>query len=311
MAASNTEHHHARSNKKANGGDCNSDDDDDNDPENKMFIDHVSGAILREKPYVKWDDVAGLHQAKDSLKEAVILPFQYPHLFTGRRLPFRGILLFGPPGTGKSYLAKAVATEADNSTFFSVSAADLVSKWPGESDKFVKTLFQQAKEQRFSIIFIDEVDALCSPRGEDESASKRMKAEFLLQMQCGLGNANTRVIVLGATNTPWVLHPVLRKRFEKRIHITLPDIQARTAMFKLHLSSTPHSIQEHEFKQLGEGSEGYSGADISIVVRDALMQPVRKVQTATHFKTVRGPSRSVPNVILCSLCSLGTRSLQR
>jgi vacuolar protein-sorting-associated protein 4 len=110
------------------------DDDGDQDPEIKKLRGALTGAILSEKPNVKWDDVAGLEGAKASLKEAVILPIKFPHLFTGKRTPWRGILLYGPPGTGKSYLAKAVATEA-KSTFFSVSSSDLVSKWQGDSER--------------------------------------------------------------------------------------------------------------------------------------------------------------------------------
>src|SRR5271156_4489405 len=113
-----------------------------------------TGAILTETPNVKWDDVAGLEGAKESLKEAVILPIKFPHLFTGKRTPWRGILLYGPPGTGKSYLAKAVATEAQG-TFFSISSSDLLSKWMGESEKLVKSLFQMARENKPAIIFID------------------------------------------------------------------------------------------------------------------------------------------------------------
>jgi vacuolar protein-sorting-associated protein 4 len=111
-------------------------DDGDQDPEVKKLRGALTGAILSEKPNVKWDDVAGLEGAKASLKEAVILPIKFPHLFTGKRTPWRGILLYGPPGTGKSYLAKAVATEA-KSTFFSVSSSDLVSKWQGDSERCV------------------------------------------------------------------------------------------------------------------------------------------------------------------------------
>ncbi|PSR76431.1 hypothetical protein PHLCEN_2v8466 [Hermanssonia centrifuga] len=109
-------------------------DEDEGDPEVKKLRAGLAGAIIADKPNVKWDDVAGLEAAKESLKEAVILPIKFPHLFTGKRTPWRGILLYGPPGTGKSYLAKAVATEAKG-TFFSVSSSDLVSKWQGDSER--------------------------------------------------------------------------------------------------------------------------------------------------------------------------------
>uniref|UniRef100_A0A8C9FYU7 AAA+ ATPase domain-containing protein n=1 Tax=Pavo cristatus TaxID=9049 RepID=A0A8C9FYU7_PAVCR len=241
-------------------------------------------AIVMERPNVKWSDVAGLEGAKEALKEAVILPIKFPHLFTGKRTPWRGILLFGPPGTGKSYLAKAVATEANNSTFFSVSSSDLVSKWLGESEKLVKNLFQLARENKPSIIFIDEIDSLCGSRSENESeAARRIKTEFLVQMQ-GVGVDNEGILVLGATNIPWVLDSAIRRRFEKRIYIPLPEDHARAAMFKLHLGSTPNLLTEADYRELGKRTDGYSGADISIIVRDALMQPVRKVQSATHFK---------------------------
>lgn len=268
--------------------DKDSDSDSGEDPEKKKMMTKLEGAIVMEKPNIKWGDVAGLEAAKESLKEAVILPIRFPQLFTGKRKPWRGILLFGPPGTGKSYLAKAVATEANNSTFFSVSSADLVSKWLGESEKLVRNLFQLAREHKPSIIFIDEVDSLCSSRSDNESESaRRIKTEFLIQMQ-GVGNDNDGILVLGATNIPWVLDAAIRRRFEKRIYIPLPEEHARVQMFKLHMGSTPSSLNEDNYRELGARAEGYSGADIQLVVRDALMQPIRRVQTATHFREVRG-----------------------
>lgn len=285
-------------------------DSDEDDPEKKKMQDKLSDAIVVEKPNIKWSDVAGLEAAKEALKEAVILPIKFPHLFTGNRKPWRGILLFGPPGTGKSFLAKAVATEANNSTFFSVSSSDLVSKWLGESEKLVKNLFEMAREQKPSIIFIDEVDSLTSSRSDNESESaRRIKTEFLVQMQ-GVGNDNDGILVLGATNIPWVLDSAIRRRFEKRIYIDLPDEHARDHMFKMNLGSTPHMLTDADFRELGRRTDGYSGADISIVVRDALMQPVRKVQTATHFIRCSGPSREDPDKIVHDLlapCSPGTR----
>jgi len=218
------------------------------------------------------------------LREAVILPIKFPQLFTGNRKPWAGILLYGPPGTGKSYLAKAIATEC-KSTFISVSSADLLSKWLGESEKAVRFLFELAREKQPAIIFVDEVDALCSSRSETESESaRRIKTEFLVQMG-GVGNNNLGLLVLGATNMPWALDPAIRRRFEKRIYIPLPEASARLAMFKLHLGpNTFHTIRDNEWKELADKSENYSGADIAVVCREALLRPIRRLQKSTHFK---------------------------
>lgn len=257
--------------------------DEDND--NKKLRGQLASSILSEKPNVKWLDIAGLDAAKEALKEAVILPVKFPHLFKGKRKPVSGILLYGPPGTGKSYLAKAVATEA-NSTFFSVSSSDLVSKWMGESERLVKQLFSMAREQKPSIIFIDEVDALCGPRGEGESeASRRIKTELLVQMN-GVGNDADGVLVLGATNIPWQLDSAIRRRFERRIYIALPDPEARLEMFKLNIGETQCTLTPQDYHTLANITEGYSGHDIAVVVKDALMQPIRKIQSATHFKRI-------------------------
>ena len=200
-----------------------------------------------------------------------------------------------PPGTGKSYLAKAVATEAE-STFFSISSADLISKWLGESERLVKNLFELARQNKPAIIFIDEVDSLCSSRSDSENdATRRIKTEFLVQMQ-GVGVDNDGILVLGATNIPWGLDAAIRRRFEKRIYIPLPEEPPRRRIFEIHIGNTAHALSPNDFNQLAKRTDGYSGADIGIVVRDALMMPIRKVQTATHFKQVAGPSPVDPSV---------------
>jgi len=271
------------------------DEDEGDDPEKAKLQKALQGAILTEKPNVKWDDVAGLHGAKEALKEAVILPIKFPQLFTGNRRPWKGILLYGPPGTGKSYLAKAVATEA-NSTFFAVSSADLVSKWLGESERLVRNLFEMARRSRPSIVFIDEVDSLCGSRNDNESESaRRIKTEFLVQMN-GVGNDEDGVLVLGATNIPWSLDAAIRRRFEKRIYIGLPDEAARARIFQIHLGKTPNTLSRNDYQQLARQTDGYSGSDIATVVRDALMQPVRAVQNATHFKEVDAEDRNQPGM---------------
>ena len=143
-----------------------------------------------------------------------------------------------------------------------------------------------ARENKPSIIFIDEVDALCGPRGEGESeASRRIKTELLVQMD-GVGRDSKGVLILGATNIPWQLDAAIRRRFQRRVHISLPDLPGRIRMFEMAVGTTPCDIKGPDFKVLGQLSEGYSGSDISIAVQDALMQPVRKIQTATHYKKV-------------------------
>lgn len=264
----------------------------------------LGASILTEKPNVKWDDVAGLEKAKDSLREAVILPQKFPQMFVGKRKPWKGILLYGPPGTGKSYLAKAVATEAD-AQFFSVSSSDLVSKWQGESEKMVKQLFKMARKAGNAIIFIDEIDALVSSRNEGESeSSRRIKTEFLVQMD-GVGKATDGVLLLGATNIPWALDDALLRRMERRIYIPLPEIQARAKMFRLHLGNTPHTLEDADFEEVAVRAEGYSGADIGILVRDAIMQPVRTLQNAEFFKRVQVEGEDGNVVYKMAACSPG------
>ncbi|KAI6778428.1 uncharacterized protein J7T54_005334 [Emericellopsis cladophorae] len=255
------------------------------DDDNKKLRNALSGAILQERPNVRWEDIAGLEGAKETLKEAVVLPIKFPSLFQGKRQAWKGILLYGPPGTGKSYLAKAVATEA-NSTFFSISSSDLVSKWMGESERLVKALFSMARENKPSVIFIDEIDALCGPRGEGESeASRRIKTEILVQMD-GVGNDSKGILVLGATNIPWQLDAAIRRRFQRRVHIGLPDLNGRARMFRLAIGDTDTALVASDYNILAQKSEGFSGSDIANVVQSALMRPVRKILQATHFKAV-------------------------
>nr|XP_025878473.1 protein SUPPRESSOR OF K(+) TRANSPORT GROWTH DEFECT 1 isoform X2 [Oryza sativa Japonica Group] len=274
----------------------------------------LRSAIVAAKPSVKWSDVAGLESAKEALQEAAILPIKFPHFFTGKRSPWKAFLLYGPPGTGKSYLAEAVATEVD-STFFSISSSDLVSKWMGESEKLVANLFQMARENAPSIIFIDEIDSLCGQRGEcnENEASRRIKTELLVQMQ-GFDNSNDKVLVLAATNMPHVLDQAMRRRFDKCIYIPLPDLKARKDTFKIHIGDTPHSLTEGDFVSLAYQTEGFSGSDIAVCVKDALFQPVRKTQDAKFFikaddDTWTPSEQSQPGSIQTTMQELASKGL--
>lgn len=171
----------------------------------------------------------------------------------------------------------------------------------------MKQLFAMARENRPSIVFIDEVDALCGPRGEGESeASRRIKTELLVQMD-GVGRDSKGVLILGATNIPWQLDAAIRRRFQRRVHISLPDLPARMKMFELAVGSTPCDLKSEDYKTLGQLSEGYSGSDITIAVQDALMQPVRKIQTATHYKPVMVKGEDGKMVEKLTPCSPGDK----
>ena len=162
-----------------------------------------------------------------------------------------------------------------------------------------------ARENKPSIIFIDEIDALCGPRGEGESeASRRIKTEMLVQMD-GVGKDSKGVLILGATNIPWQLDAAIRRRFQRRVHISLPDLAARTTMFKLAVGDTKTALKTEDYRELARAAEGYSGSDVAIVVQDALMQPVRKIQQATHFKKVCCRSRSTFSWHWLTVCASG------
>lgn len=260
---------------------------DDENSDDAALKSAIASAILTTKPNIKWDDVAGLEAAKTALHEAVILPMRFPQLFQGKRKPWNGILLYGVPGTGKSYLAQAVATECD-ATFFSISSADLVSKYQGESERLVRALFEMARKECAkggrAVVFIDEVDSLCTSRGgNDESeSSKRIKTEFLVQMQ-GVGNDNNGVLLLGATNYPEAIDSAIRRRFEKRIEIVLPNAEAREQILKLTIGSTLNTLKDEDYKWLAENTDGLSGSDLAILCREALMEPIRELQNAKYF----------------------------
>ncbi|XP_031110266.1 katanin p60 ATPase-containing subunit A-like 2 isoform X1 [Ipomoea triloba] len=256
----------------------------------------LSRDIIRGNPDVKWESIKGLENAKRLLKEAVVMPIKYPKYFTGLLSPWKGILLFGPPGTGKTMLAKAVATEC-NTTFFNISASSVVSKWRGDSEKLIKVLFELARHHAPSTIFLDEIDAIISQRGEARSeheASRRLKTELLIQMD-GLTRSDELVFVLAATNLPWELDAAMLRRLEKRILVPLPEPEARKAMFEELLPSA--SDGEHlPYDLLVEKTEGYSGSDIRLLCKEAAMQPLRRLMAFLEEKQEMVPEDELPKV---------------
>lgn len=246
--------------------------------ENSEYDKVLESSIVSETPDLTLDDVAGLEDVKRSLREAIVLPLKRPDLFTGSRQPWRGILLHGPPGCGKTMIAKATAGDI-KATFFNISAAVLVSKWLGESEKLVKRLYELAKEKQPSIIFIDEVDSLTQSRSENENdAMRRVKTQLLSSMEGISSNNDDRVVTIGATNVPWEIDSAFRRRFQRRIYVPLPDEKARKIIFEIN-SRGIELDKSIDFKKLSKTTNDYTGSDIANICREAIMAPIRELDS--------------------------------
>ncbi|XP_015713089.1 spastin isoform X1 [Coturnix japonica] len=238
----------------------------------------ILNEIVDSGPAVKFDDIAGQELAKQALQEIVILPSLRPELFTGLRAPARGLLLFGPPGNGKTMLAKAVAAES-NATFFNISAASLTSKYVGEGEKLVRALFAVARELQPSIIFIDEVDSLlCERREGEHDASRRLKTEFLIEFDGVQSSGEDRILVMGATNRPQELDDAVLRRFIKRVYVSLPNEETRLILLKNLLSKQGSPLTQKELAQLARMTDGYSGSDLTALAKDAALGPIRELK---------------------------------
>ncbi|XP_021708913.1 spastin isoform X2 [Aedes aegypti] len=238
----------------------------------------IMDEIVEGGARVEWQDIAGQEVAKQALQEMVILPSVRPELFTGLRTPAKGLLLFGPPGNGKTLLARAVATEC-SATFFSISAATLTSKYVGDGEKLVRALFAVAREMQPSIIFIDEVDSLLSERSSGEhEATRRLKTEFLVQFDGLPANSESdKIVVMAATNRPQELDEAALRRFPKRVYVTLPDLSTRELLLRKLLEKQGSPLSDADMKRLAILTEGYSGSDLTALAKDAALEPIREL----------------------------------
>lgn len=234
--------------------------------------------IFVEIPNVKWKDIGGLDSVKQELQEVVEWPLKYPEAFGRLGIdPPKGVLLYGPPGCGKTLLAKAVATESE-ANFIAVKGPELLSKWVGESERAVREVFRKARQSAPTIIFFDEIDALAPRRGiytGDSGVSERVISQLLTEMD-GL-QARGDVVVIAATNRPDLLDPALLRpgRFDRMIYVPPPDLRARLAILKIHTSKMPLG-PDVDLMKIARITEGYSGADLAAVAREAAINALRR-----------------------------------
>ncbi|KAM5157241.1 fidgetin-like protein 1 isoform 2-T2 [Mantella aurantiaca] len=242
------------------------------------MIELIMSEIMDHGPPLNWDDIAGLEFAKTTIKEIVVWPMLRPDIFTGLRGPPKGILLFGPPGTGKTLIGKCIACQS-GATFFSISASSLTSKWVGEGEKMVRALFTVARCHQPAVIFIDEIDSLLSQRGETEhESSRRIKTEFLVQLDGATTSSEDRILVVGATNRPQEIDEAARRRLVKRLYIPLPEESARKQIVVSLMSREHCSLTEQDVASIVLQADGFSGADMTQLCREAALGPIRSIQ---------------------------------
>jgi fidgetin-like protein 1 len=243
----------------------------------KELVRKIQHEIMESGDTISFDDIAGLEDAKQTVQEVVCWPMKRPDLFTGLRRAPNGLLLYGPPGTGKTLIGKAIAHES-GATFFSISSSSMTSKWIGEGEKLVKTLFAVAAYREPAVVFIDEIDSLLTQRKSTENeASRRMKTEFLVQLDGTGTSGQGRVLVIGATNKPQELDEAARRRFTKRLYIPLPAEDDRRILLHVMLKKNNHQLTDHDIDCLAKDTAGFSGADLKSLCTDAAMGPIRQL----------------------------------
>lgn len=249
-------------------------------PINQELLARLSSAFI-EKPSVEWAEVIGMKDVKKLIHRMLNWPRDHPEWFTGNRKPLTKLLLYGAPGNGKSHIAKAIAS-ITGMTFMAINPSDLMSKWFGESEHLVEHLFQLARLNAPCIIFLDELDSYACKRSlHDSPAERRIKTQLMVEVQ-GVKSEEDGIVLLAATNTPEDLDEAILRRFQKPIHVRMPNTETRFELIKHLVGDTPNNLTDEHYRKLADLTAGFSISDIGNAVQEGLWMPIIELEEANQ-----------------------------
>uniref|UniRef100_A0A3B0MRD1 AAA family ATPase, putative n=1 Tax=Theileria annulata TaxID=5874 RepID=A0A3B0MRD1_THEAN len=269
------------------------------------YFNEFESLINKNSNEIQWDDIVGHDGVKIILKESILLPMKFPKLFSNKNIiNYNCILLYGPPGTGKTYLANALSNEFKYH-FLSISSSNILSKYYGESERYIRNLFNFCILKSPCVLFIDEIDSICNTRNVNQhEATNRIKTEFMIQInrkitvnnvKLGLNNEGN-VLLLGSTNLPWLLDNAIIRRFEKRIYIPLPNQNNRFDLIKKLLTNVKHTLTDSDFLYMAENTNNFNCYDINILVKEIVLYALKKYNNNESLLNISENDLIIPSI---------------
>ncbi|XP_955040.1 AAA family ATPase, putative [Theileria annulata] len=269
------------------------------------YFNEFESLINKNSNEIQWDDIVGHDGVKIILKESILLPMKFPKLFSNKNIiNYNCILLYGPPGTGKTYLANALSNEFKYH-FLSISSSNILSKYYGESERYIRNLFNFCILKSPCVLFIDEIDSICNTRNVNQhEATNRIKTEFMIQInrkmtasnvKLGLNNEGN-VLLLGSTNLPWLLDNAIIRRFEKRIYIPLPNQNNRFDLIKKLFTNVKHTLTDSDFLYMAENTNNFNCYDINILVKEIVLYALKKYNNNESLLNISENDLIIPSI---------------
>eukprot|EP00375_Theileria_parva_P000701 XP_763371.1 vacuolar sorting protein 4 [Theileria parva strain Muguga] len=264
-------------------------------PHDNEYFNEFESLINKNSNDIHWDDIVGHDSVKIILKESILLPMKFPNLFSSKNIiNYNCILLYGPPGTGKTHLANALSNEFKYH-FLSISSSNILSKYYGESERYIRNLFNFCIMKSPCVLFIDEIDSICNTRNSNQhEATNRIKTEFMIQINRLSNEGN--VLLLGSTNLPWLLDNAIIRRFEKRIYIPLPNQNNRFDLIKKLLTNVKHTLADSDLHYMSENTTNFNCYDINILVKEIVLYTLKKYNNNESLLNINEDDLIIPTI---------------